>query len=262
MQAQPVFDTKPLLSPDQIQSAQEEIKSLNEKLRNPHIEDKGEVGRQLNRARKDFESQVPRPPSDTEEEGRMVARANQLLAEVLADGPCSQEEMRKAPPGAVDKHRRWEKRNKLKLLEWKNIQKRLHVGGDDREAWNFERYRPTTSTLNMDNAQIPGKNIYLPPAMTGRPVVFTAEQIAVLKSHDPKLAEILGSLNNEQRATVKDLVKSAQGLGLAEPEPEIRREPKQWTKKKKHKKHVWSEEARQKARERYQAQRAKKEAKE
>jgi hypothetical protein len=33
----------------------------------------------------------------------------------------SQEEMRKAPPGAVDKHMGWEKRNKPKIAEWKNL---------------------------------------------------------------------------------------------------------------------------------------------
>jgi hypothetical protein len=38
----------------------------------------------------------------------------------------SHEEMRKCPPGAVDRHRRWEKKNK-KILEWQNIQRRLNA---------------------------------------------------------------------------------------------------------------------------------------
>lgn len=209
MQTQ-TFDTKPLLRPDQLQSAQEEIKSLEHKLNNPLIQDKGEVHKQLRRARHTLDMQTPRAPEDSEEEGRMVKRSDELLAEILQGMP-SQEEMRKAPPGAVDKHRQWERRNKLKILEWKNLRLRLTVGSGDREVANLERHRPRSSTLNMDNAQIPGKQFFMPNT-SGPSVVFSDEQIALLRQLSPQLADALSLMSNPQRQEVKDAVV---GIGLA-----------------------------------------------
>lgn len=204
-----VFDTKPLFRPDQLQSAKEEIKSLESKLSNPLIQDKGEVNKQLRRARHTLEMQTPRPPSDGDEEGRMVARSEELLSDILQGMP-SQEEMRKAPPGAVDKHIRWEKRNKLKILEYKNLQLRLNPG--ERDAANLERYRPTSSTLNMDNAQIQGKQFFM-PATTGPGVTFNDAQIALLRQFSPQLADALALMSNTDRQQVKDAIT---GIGLAQ----------------------------------------------
>jgi len=209
MQTQTVFDTKPLLRPDQVESAKDEIKNLEEKLVNKHIEDKAEVSRQLRRAKKDFENQVPRAPG-VDEEGKMVSRSRDLLDEIVKGMP-SQEEMRKNPPGAVDKHRAWERRNKLRILEWKNIMLRLTAGSGDRDAANLERHRPRMSSLNMDNAEIPGKQIYLPETTTGPAAVFSDAQLAVLRQLSPEIADKLASLDNAQRAKVKDVV---EGIGL------------------------------------------------
>lgn len=204
------FDTKPLLRPDQLQSAQEEIKALEHKLSNPLIQDKGEVNKQLRRARHTLETQTPRPPENGEEKDRMVGRSKQLLSQIL-EGMPSQEEMRKAPPGAVDKHRQWEKRNKSRILEWKNLQLRLTVGSGDREVANLERFRPKTSTLNMDSAQIQGRHFFMPDT-AGPSVVFTDQHLAVLRQLSPELADTVGMMSNAQRQEVKDAVV---GIGLA-----------------------------------------------
>ena len=210
MQTQTVFDTKPLLRPEQVQSAKDEIKNLEAKLVNKHIEDKGEVQRQLRRARKDFESQLPRPPENPVEEDRMVMRSKELISQITAGMP-SMEEMRKNPPGSVDKHRAWEKRNKPRIMEWKHIMLRLTAGSGDRDAANLEKHRPRTSTLSMDNAQIPGKQIYLPDSPDGLGVTFTDEQLSVLRQLSPELADQIGSMSNSQRAQVKQAV---DGIGL------------------------------------------------
>lgn len=207
-----VFSTKALLRPDQVIAAQEEIRSLEEKLNNRHIEDKAEVARQLRRARKDFESQAPQLPANGEEEGRMVQRSKELLASIL-EGMPSQEEMRKNPTGAVDKHRSWQERNKWHIAEWKHIQLRLTANSGERDAANLERHRPIISTLAMDSAQIPGKQFFFGPANAGLPVTFTDEQITLLKALDPTIAERLGTLTNRQRSTVKDILDG--GIGLA-----------------------------------------------
>src|SRR3990167_6260114 len=143
------FDTKPLLRPAQLEEMQNQVKIGEAKLSNPAILDKGEARKQLIRNRQTLDSQTPKPPVDGAEEGRMVARSKHLLMDVLAGMP-SQEERRKAPPGAVDKHMGWEKRNKPAILELKNLQLRLRPG--EREAANLERHRPVSSTLSMDNA--------------------------------------------------------------------------------------------------------------
>ena len=197
-----VFDTKPLLRPHQLDEMRNQVKVAEAKLTNPRIEDKNEARKQLLRSRKTLEEQTPRPPVDAAEEGRMVAREAQLREDIL-NGMPSQEEMRKAPPGAVDKHMGWEKRNKQKILEWKNLQLRLKPG--EREAANFERHRPVASTLSMDNAVIPGKQIYIPDNV-GATVVFSDAELMQLMQIKPGLAGTVGSMTNEQRALVKDLL--------------------------------------------------------
>jgi hypothetical protein len=203
------FPTTPLLRPDQVEIARDEIKALEGKLQNPLIQDKGQVQKQLANARKLTEQQTPKPPLDAVEEGRMVTRSKELLEKIL-EGMPSQEEMRKAPPGAVEKHRAWERRNKPRILEWKNLQLRLTAGSGDRDAANLEKYRPTASTLNMDNAHIPGKQFYMPHT-NGPAVTFSDEQLAFLKSQgfEPAL------MSNDQREVVKQHLTGG-GIGLAE----------------------------------------------
>ena len=140
----------------------------------------------------------------------MVKRSKELLAEITT-GMLSKEEMRKAPPGAVDNHIAWERRNKTRIAEWKHIMLRLTAGSGDRDAANLERHRPTASTMNMDGALIPGKTILLPETTTGLGVTFTDAQIAVLRQLSPEIADRIGSLDNATRATVKEAV---EGIGL------------------------------------------------
>ena len=197
-----VFDTKPLLRPAQLDEMRNQVKSAEAKLSDPRIEDKGEARKQLIRTRRTLEEQTPRPPVDAAEEGRMVAREKQLREELLAGMP-SQEEMRKAPPGAVDKHMGWEKRNKPNILEWKNLRLRLMPG--EREAANLERYRPSASSLSMDNAVVQGKNIYIPEGV-GATVTFSDDEMTQLRALKPGLAETVGLMSNEQRQVVKDML--------------------------------------------------------
>lgn len=212
METQTAFATKPLLRPDQLESAKNEIKSLEQKLANPLIQDKGEVHRQLRRANQVLEQQTPRPPQTAEEEGRMAGRSKELLGKIL-EGMPSQEEMRKSPPGAIDKHRAWERRNKSNILEWKNLQLRLTAGSGEREVANLERHRPTASSLNMDNAFIPGKQFFMPDT-TGPAVVFNQEQLAVLRQLSPELADRVALMSNDDRSKVKEKL---EGIGLEAP---------------------------------------------
>lgn len=224
---------KSLLRPHQLADARQELKNLEAKMTSPHIEDKAEAAKQFRRVSKAVAEQTPIPPQNPEEEGRMVARSSYLLNKILVGMP-SQEEMRKAPPGAVDKHMGWEKRNKAYIQEWKNLQLRL-THGKEQEAANLERHRPVSSSLNMDNAVIPGKQFFFTPTMTALPAAFTDEQIAVLELIAPDIRSKLATLTNAERHTVKELVDIAKGgIGLEDaPDPVLSAAGKRGAQKKK-----------------------------
>jgi hypothetical protein len=102
----------------------------------------------------------------------------------------------------------WERRNKLKILEWKNLRLRL-THGQEPEAANLERHRPRDSTLNMDNAHVVGKSFFMPET-SGPAVLFNDAELALLRQHAPDIALKLPLLSNEQRAEVKNVLRGFQ----------------------------------------------------
>jgi len=203
------IDTSPLLRPKQLADAQEERDSLDKKLKSPHIQDKGEIAKQIRRLDASLSKQTPRPFEGVEKDAAIKLEAK--LREDILQGMPSQEEMRKAPPGAVDKHMTWERKNKEAMLQWKNLQLRLNVGNGDTSVANFERYRPKDSSLNMDNAAIQGKQYFMPPFGASRGVAFTEAELAELKAVSPSIAEKLGLFTNDQRAEIKSALQSKKG---------------------------------------------------
>jgi hypothetical protein len=75
----------------------------------------------------------------------------------------------------------------------------LRLKPGEREAANLERHRPTGSSLNMDNAYIPGKQIHIPDGV-GNTVTFNDAQIAALRLVSPQLADALSLMSNPERA--------------------------------------------------------------
>lgn len=201
-----------LLRPQQVVDMNDEKSRLERSLHNPHIQDKGEVQRALRRISKQLDEQTPKPFTGTEVD-RAAHREAELRALILT-GMCSQEEMRKSPPGAVGKHMQWEKANKARLKEWKALRLRLNVGTTDPDIANFERYRPKDSTLSMDNPLVSGKQHFM-PEVNGPAVIFTDSELAFLRETSPELAAKLALLNNAQRSEVKELTEV--GLNLAAP---------------------------------------------
>lgn len=203
----------PLLRNDQVVEMDDEVRVLEKKMVNPHIEDKGAVAEQLRRIKTQLETQRPRPYSSAEVDFAMRREA-ELRAEI-SQGMLSHEEMRKCPPGAVDRHLKWERANIKKIEEWQNIKRRMHCGDDSNESASIEQFRPTANSMNLDNALIQGKQFFLPPLGAALPVTFSNEQLAVLRSLNPGLADMLGTLSNVDRAQVKDAL-DGKGIGLSE----------------------------------------------
>ncbi len=210
--------TKPLLRPRQTEELKEEVGRLRQMLSaSPHIahriEDRGQLTKNLRAADHDLQTQAP--TAYGEDELDVATKRSAELQDRMLEAMPTQAEMRRNPPGAVDKHRRWERRNKARLNEWKNIQLRLHQNGygdlpDATDLANFERFRPAggAQELNMDNAQIQGKIIQLPPAGAAPAAVMSDEQADMLKSVSPELHGKMALLSNEQRAEVLGLVDS------------------------------------------------------
>ncbi len=199
-----------LLRPHQVAEMSDEKKNLEKAIASPHVREKGEAVQALRRISKQLETQTP-TSFNGKELDNAVRREAQLREELLAGMP-SQEEMRKSPPGAVGKHMEWEKRNKAKLQEWKNLKLRINVGTSDPDIANFERFRPKNSTLNMDNAVVSGTQYFMPET-TSPTTTFNDDELATLRELAPELAAKVAMLSNAQRAEVKAIVTKAPKRG-------------------------------------------------
>ena len=162
--------TAPLLRPEQELTLREEERRIQGIISGPsyvsdRIQERPQMHRNARNVRKRLEEQAPKP-YEPEVVDKAVARSNELQQQFTTGMP-TQAEMRRNPPGAVDKHMGWEKRNKEAIMEWKNIQLRLRAGGqvdDGIDVANIERFRPVggSAELNMDNAHIPGTRYHMP----------------------------------------------------------------------------------------------------
>ena len=214
--------TKQLFRPDQVKEFNKEKERINSILHGPDhvkkaIQDKAGLQKQLRNVSRDLESQMPTPY--TRDQLDQATQREAVLREEWMRGMLTAAEMRKCPSGAVNANKAWEKRNKTKIMEWKNIRKRLAVSGDlqgiDRldqyGVSNIEAYRPTggSQEMNMDDALIQGKSFHMDPLPAS--VVFNDSDIAKLNELDPELAASLSVLSAEARATIKDII---HGLSL------------------------------------------------
>lgn len=131
-------------------------RTLQRALESPHIEDKAAVRDALGRLTSmEREHGVP---DFTPDERDKAAKRVKVLEGEIREGMLSSEEMRRNPPGAVDQNVWWERKNKKKISLWRDLNMALHKGIPADQAQSLtsvERLRPTTSRLNMDNAQIP-----------------------------------------------------------------------------------------------------------
>ena len=82
------------------------------------------------------------------------------LREKIKDGMLTHEEMRRNPPGAVDRHRKWEAQNTDRILEYKNVCRALEPDSDAKDLASVEVFRPSRPFQYNSNAQIAGHMAY------------------------------------------------------------------------------------------------------
>jgi hypothetical protein len=228
-------ETKPLLRPNQVAEMEDDIRRIGGELNAPpfianQIRDKSAKRKQLQQITRDLETQRPQPYSATERDA--VAKRHDELLEQVKTGMPTQAEMRRRPPGAVDKHMGWERRNKAAILELKNIRLRMHATGmidnvgDASEVANIERFRPAggAQELAMDGALIQGRQFHLPPPGAAPAAVMSDEQRETLAEHAPEILEKMALLSNEDRATILGMVDDLIG-GVKKPKEPKPRKP-------------------------------------
>ena len=195
-----------LLRPNQVTDTKEKINQVESTLKQPHVQDPAALHQQLSSLRSSLDSQTPTAYPAAEVDAA-VAR-EQELRERITEGMPTQAEMRKSPPGAVQKHINWETQHKAEIVEWKNLQLRLHSDNPDPDIANMEKFRPVggAGEMNMDNALIPGKDYFIPNHVT-QVSVMSEKESSALKDVDPELHSKMALLSNEQRAEVLDKVR-------------------------------------------------------
>jgi hypothetical protein len=154
-----------LLRPAQMVEHYNDLKVAESDLENPKVQDKGAVRQRVGNLKRQYESQAPRPITNGQVKDALAKEASDLLDKILP-GMLSQEEMRKNPAGSVDKHLRWERANKARIVRWKKIQCVLNADGSDPHTWdrdaaNLERFRPQGPQDKFrTDAQITGQMTY------------------------------------------------------------------------------------------------------
>lgn len=152
--------TTNLLRHQQRTALEEDKQHLEELIKTPGTQRVGEIRQELRRLDKQLVAQSPRPITP-EERDVLAKKKTELLADVTS-GMLTKEEMRKNPSGAVHRHISWERTNKKKIMQLKNIMIQLEPDSDDPDLANLERYRPESRTAGpgattfMADAQIPG----------------------------------------------------------------------------------------------------------
>lgn len=210
-------DTTPLLSQEQVRDLEDEIRNIEGIVNGPihvqqPVQDMKNLRRQYNAVKEQLAKLKPRPYRRDQLDDA-IARHDELM-DRIKEGMPTPAEMRRMPPGSLEKHMNWEDRNKTAVLEWKNIRKRLHVGGDvpgtGRHAYNIsnvERLRPKggSQELDLSVTKIKAKSFYgTDTARAGNPV-FTDHDIEALRdSGNPDVADELALLSAEERQLIKD----------------------------------------------------------
>ena len=244
--------------PDQIEETTHEASRLAEMLNAPphianQVSNRQDLARSLANLRRSLERHSPAPYRGSDMD-KAKARAAKLEAEMKAGMP-THEEMRVGGVGMADKLLKWEKKNKKNVIEWKNLQTRMHVtecegGRIDRvkDLGNVDRFRPW-GKADVTDGQIKTTEYHFNPGPVTPSVVFDDAEISTIAELQPDLAKMVGMMTNEQRALLKSLLDGGQ----------MKAQPK--AAKPVKAKRVWTEAQKQAARENLARGRAAKAAK-
>lgn len=218
--------TDNLLRPPQYEELKKEKEEIDYKLNGPWkhlIQKPGRLMQRKKEVDKQLERSMPEPITNPVEKDHL-AKVERDLREKITTGMLSQEEMRKNPAGAVDRHRRWERANKADIMTWKNARLQLHADGSDPSTWdrdtaNLEQFRPegARERVRLD-AQIPGKMAFTgvpqeqwDTAFQGKGPENTALKQAT-RAQKVKPVKTKRILSDEERAKLRERLAKARAI--------------------------------------------------
>lgn len=210
--------TTPLLRPEQVSDFSDEKRGMESMLQAPdhirnQIQDVGAIVRQLKSLSNQLEVFAPRAYEHGDQTDIAIRREKSLREKIVQGMPTAREQ-RRNPPGNVDKHLKWEARNKQNILEWKNIRLRLHASGrldlpaNARDVANIEVYRPHDGRdeADLSVAQIVPKDHHFPPSGIAASVVLTEDELSKLKELAPEVADRITMMTSDFREQLKNLI--------------------------------------------------------
>lgn len=145
------------LRPHEVQRCESDKKLLESTLANAHLQPNLDKAAAFQALRTVDEHLKQAPPDLSSQQLDRVDKRIAQLEEQMRPGMLSRDEMMRNPPGAVDQNILWERANKARILEWKNLQVAKHKGASQQEVaakCRIARLRPGMSHLPMEGAQI------------------------------------------------------------------------------------------------------------
>ena len=189
----------------QVVDYQDEIKAIDDMLNDgkSKIENRADMNQRVQQLRQTLAHGAP--PDTTPDQRTALAKEEASLREEIKSEMLSQEELRKCPPGAIGAELKFQRRNKAKIIRWKNIMRTLHKGDDDPDISNMEKFRGKVNRLNMDNAVIPGKQHFLSPDTQaykdGYEKIWPSEASARVQELESRLAELEKMIGGQSKKT-------------------------------------------------------------
>lgn len=182
----PHATNKVLLRPHQMVQHEEDIRQCDADLANAGVKMKGIVRQRKKALEKQYLDQAPQPITDGALRDKVAKRINELEEQIKVGLPTA-EEMRKATNITVEQHRKWERLNKPKIKEWRNLLRQLNTDTSDpdthdRSLGDIERLRPMSAQDRFrSDGFITGKMSYGSVPQERWDMVFDPPQNTALK---------------------------------------------------------------------------------
>lgn len=232
---------KVLLRPHQMVQHEQDLRQCESDLQNAGVKMKGIVRQRKKALEKQYLDQAPQPITDPILRDKVAKRITQLEEQIKVGLPTA-EEMRKATNITVEQHRKWERLNKPKIKEWRNLLRQLNTDTSDpdthdRSLGDIERLRPMSAqdrfrsdgfiTGKMSYGAVPQENwdlVFDPPQNTA-----LQQAIRVQEEAAPAPVKQKREMTPEQRARRQEILakaRAARKINQA-PAPVVEEQPAQ-----------------------------------
>ena len=210
---------KVLLRPHQMVQHEQDLQQCETDLANAGVKMKGIVRQRKKALEKQYLDQAPQPITDPMLRDKVAKRITQLEEQIKVGLPTA-EEMRKATNITVEQHRKWERANKPKIKEWRNLLRQLNTDTSDpdthdRSLGDIERLRPMSAQDRLrTDGFITGKMSYGAVPQENWDMVFDPPQNTALEQakraqEEAAPVKVKREMTPEQRARRQEILAKA-----------------------------------------------------